>query len=115
MSSIENAAGAANLSAETIRDWHSAECDASGDFVADRRNFARFWQASRRLIDGLPPKTKRSQPQAIIADEIRRTARQSRERFLQRHVEAVYAALTQNFSQFVRVEDLVRNAATAFP
>jgi thioesterase DpgC len=115
MSSIENAAGAANLSAKTIRDWRSAECDASGDFVADRRNFARFWQTSRRLVDGLPPKAKRSQPQAIVADEIRRTARQSRERFLQRHVEAVYAALTQNFSQFVRVEDLVRNAATAFP
>lgn len=42
-------------------------------------------------------------------------ARQSRERFLQRHVEAVYGALTRNFSQFVRVEDLLRNATVAFP
>jgi thioesterase DpgC len=115
MTSTENAAVAANIPAETIRDWRSTACDASGDFVADRLSFARFWQRSRHLIDGLPPKAKRSEPQAVVADEIRRAARQSRERFLQRHVEAVYAALTQNFSQFVRVEDLVRNAAIAFP
>ena len=115
MTSIENAAGAANIPADTIRNWRSTACETTGDFGADRSNFARFWQASRQLIDGLPPKAKRDGPQSLVADEVRRTARQSRERFLQRHVEAVYSALTQNFSQFVRVEALARNAAGAFP
>ena len=115
MTAIENAAAAANIPPDAIRDWRSAQCDASGDFGADRRNFARFWQSSQQLIDGLPPKVKRSVPQAAVADEVRRAARASRERFLQRHVEPVYAVLTRNFSQFVRVEELVRNAAVAFP
>lgn len=115
MTSIENAADAANIPADTVRNWRSAACEATGDFGADRSNFARFWQVSRQLIDSLPPKAQRNAPQGLVADEVRRAARQSRERFLQRHVEAVYSALTQNFSQFVRAEALVRNAADAFP
>jgi thioesterase DpgC len=115
MTSIETAAGAANIPLEMIQDWRSVASETSGDFGADRRNFARFWQTSQRLIDGLPPKAKRSKPQALVADEVRRAARRSRERFLQHHAEAVYSMLTQNFSQHVRVEDLMRKAADGFP
>lgn len=38
-----------------------------------------------------------------------------RERFLRGSVEAVYGALTEGFTRFVRVEDLVRLAAEAYP
>src|SRR5262249_17666834 len=38
-------------------------------------------------------------------------ARELRETFLRAHVEAVYAAVTHDFSRFVRVEDLVFAAA----
>jgi (3,5-dihydroxyphenyl)acetyl-CoA 1,2-dioxygenase len=43
------------------------------------------------------------------------TDRPARERFLQEHVEEIYAALTDSFTRFVRVEDLVHSAAEAYP
>src|SRR5262249_48778467 len=42
-------------------------------------------------------------------------ARELRERFLRAHVGAVYAAVTHDFSRFVRVEDLVYAAADVAP
>jgi thioesterase DpgC len=41
--------------------------------------------------------------------------RPARDRFLRENVEDVYAALTENFTRFVRVEDLVRQAADTYP
>ncbi|MDR3533616.1 MAG: enoyl-CoA hydratase/isomerase family protein [Rhodopila sp.] len=41
--------------------------------------------------------------------------RSAREHFLREHVEAVYARLTNDFTRFVRVEDLVHHAAEAYP
>lgn len=87
----------------------------ANDFAVDRQSFAEFWKKSRQLIESLPLKSKRSEAQGRVAEEVHRSARQSRERFLQRHVEAVYTALTKNLSQFVRVEELVSAAAAAFP
>ncbi|HLJ72566.1 MAG TPA: enoyl-CoA hydratase/isomerase family protein, partial [Roseiarcus sp.] len=46
---------------------------------------------------------------------IRGRARESRQRFLAAYAEKVYATLTHDFSRFVRVEELVLDAADAFP
>src|SRR5215467_9308262 len=115
MTSIESAAASANVSPDIMRSWRSATPDASGDFVADRQSFAEFWLRSRQLIECLPPKPKRNEAQAVVAAEVHAAARQSRERFLRQHVEAVYAVLTQNLSRFVRVEHLLGAAADMFP
>ncbi len=115
MTSIETAVIAANISPDIVRTWRAAAPDASGDFASDRQKFAEFWLKSRQLIESLPSKPKRNEAQGLVAEQVLRAARQSRERFLQCHVEAVYAVLTQNFSRFVRVEELVRAAADAFP
>src|SRR5579871_4361573 len=113
MTSIEAAAG--NVSQEAIAAWRTAAAAVSGDLGRDRQTFSAFWFKSRRLIESLPAKPARNDAQAHIAAEVDLAARQSRERFLQRHVEAVYTELTQDFSRFVRVEHLVQAAADAFP
>ncbi len=41
--------------------------------------------------------------------------RAGRDRFLREHVAAVYATLTDGMTRFVRVEELVRRAAAAYP
>ena len=115
MTSIETAAAAANIPTDTIWAWRASIPFASGKFAADRQGFGGFWLKSRQLIESLPPKPKRTEPQALLAEQIQATARQGRERFLQHHIEAVYASLTKDFARFVRVEELVRAAADAFP
>ncbi len=114
MTSIEAAAVAADMSPEIIKIWREVPV-VSGDFATDRQGFAEFWLNSRRLIETLPSKPKRSEAQALIAEQVHLAARQTRERFLQHHVESVYAALTQSYTRFVRAEDLVRMAAEKFP
>jgi thioesterase DpgC len=114
MTSLEAAAGAANIAADIIKSWRAAIPRVSDDFAADRQRFAEFWTKSRQLIENLPPKPKRSEAHVRVAEEVHRAARQSREQFLQHHVEAVYGALTKNLSEFVRVEKLVSAAAAAF-
>jgi thioesterase DpgC len=41
--------------------------------------------------------------------------RPARDRFLRKNVEAVYHTVTDGMTRFVRVEDLVRDAAEAYP
>jgi (3,5-dihydroxyphenyl)acetyl-CoA 1,2-dioxygenase len=114
MSSID-ASNIANNPSEAVTAWRAAEPRVSGDFARDRHTFSEFWQQSRQIIDALPPKSKRDEAQTLVAGELHRVARQSREQFLQRHVEAIYHDLTRNFSEFVRAEKLVRTAADVFP
>ena len=114
MSSIDTANIANNFS-DAVTAWRAAEPRVSGDFARDRATFSEFWQKSRQIIEVLPPKSERNEAQTLVAGELHRVARQSREQFLRRHIEAVYSELTENFSEFVRVERLVGAAADAFP
>jgi thioesterase DpgC len=115
MTSIKTSAPSATIPTDSINVWRAAIPAASDDFVVDRKAFQAFWLTSRQLIESLPTKSERSATQALVAEEVHRVARQGREQFLQRHIEAVYNELTQNLSQFVRVERLVHSAAEAFP
>ena len=60
-------------------------------------------------------KPARTTRQSNAAGAILQRARDARERFLRRHVEAIYAHLTLHHARFMRVEDLVFAAADAFP
>lgn len=113
--SISTTLQAAGIEAQVAEAWLTADPVTVGDFIDDRRKFSEFWRRSEQLIAHLPPKTVRSAKQATVAAAIFAQARQARERFLRRHIEAVYANLTDNFSSFVRIEQLVYAAADAFP
>ncbi|HZE10773.1 MAG TPA: enoyl-CoA hydratase/isomerase family protein [Burkholderiales bacterium] len=85
------------------------------DFAGDCARYLRYWEDSAARLAGLPAKRARSVEEARLAEEIKREARAARSRFLSAHVEAVYDRLTQNRSRFIRVEQLVYDAASLVP
>ena len=51
----------------------------------------------------------------LASGDVSDRARNSRATFLHQHADAVYAALTENRSRFVRIEELVAAAARQVP
>jgi thioesterase DpgC len=100
---------------DAIDRWRGAEPILATDFTTDRRLYSEFWRLSNDLISRLPPKPRRTVQQANAADFVFAQARNARTRFLAAHVGELYAALTQNLSRFVRVEQLVYAAAELCP
>jgi len=87
----------------------------TGDFAEDRRRHTAFWQASDAALDRLPEKAARTAAEATAAAAILEPARAARERFLRQHAGRVYAALSEDFTRFLRVEELVFAAADLVP
>jgi thioesterase DpgC len=105
----------AGVPPEAIEEWFAAEPRETSEFGEDRRLFAVYWALGDGLIARLPRKPQRNAAQAKAVAAIRARGRSSRERFLAAYVEKVYATLTHDFSRFLRVEDLVAEAAEVFP
>lgn len=100
---------------EQIDRWRAAEPADVMDFSIDRRIYSDFWRLSNNIIAKLPPKPKRTAAQAQAAAFVHDRARKARARFLAAHVGQVYALLTHNLSRFVRVQQLVYDAAELCP
>src|SRR5262249_13308671 len=67
------------------------------------------------LLARLPAKPARSSAEAEDAERIKREAREARSRFLAAHAAEVYDRVTRKRSRFVRVEELVYEAAALVP
>ena len=106
---------AAGLPADEARAWLRAEPDRTTDFSSDRTRYSGYWLASARLLAQLPPKPRRKPQEQAAAQLIQDAAREARLRFLHRHADEVYDALTVRRSRFVRVEELVTRAASVVP
>ena len=106
---------AAGLPAGEVKAWLQAEPGETIDFPADREKFSEYWRTSARLLGRLPLKPRRNASEHAAAQAIQDAARNARVRFLRRHVDAVYDALTVRRSRFVRVEELVIRAAGVVP
>jgi (3,5-dihydroxyphenyl)acetyl-CoA 1,2-dioxygenase len=106
---------AAGLPGAGIREWLQAEPGETTDFPADRRRFSNYWQKASRLVGQLPAKPRRNEVEQAAAATVAERAREARVRFLRRHGDAVYDALTVRRSRFVRLEDLVIRAAGVVP
>lgn len=87
----------------------------TADFEGDCARYSRFWEASAVRFAKLPAKPKRDAEETQTAEGIKREARAVRSRFLAAHVADVYDRLTQNRSRFIRVEQLVYDAASLVP
>jgi thioesterase DpgC len=85
------------------------------DYASDCSRYSRYWTSAAARLAKLPPKPARSADEARSAEDIKREARDARGRFLAAHAGAVYDGLTMNRSRFVRVEDLVYDAAELVP
>jgi enoyl-CoA hydratase/carnithine racemase len=112
---VSNRLVAAGLDAEAVDEWITFEPTRTADLATDRHRYSGFWQRSTALLASLPPKPRRSPAQAAAASAILTTARESRERFLSVHAEAVYDELTDRRGRHVRLEELVFAAAAAIP
>ena len=105
----------AGLDAKSVAEWAADAPRDAIDFGHDRNRYAHFWKKCDDLIGRLPRKPKRNPVEAEAANSILSAAREARERFLAAHAPALYDELTCNRSRFIRLQDLVFDAAAALP
>jgi enoyl-CoA hydratase/carnithine racemase len=105
----------AGLDTSAVDQWLAAAPRDTADFAQDRSRYRDFWKMSDDLIGRLPRKPKRTQTEAEAASLILAEARARRERFLAEHAPALYGELTRSRSRFIRLEELVFDAAAAVP
>jgi thioesterase DpgC len=106
---------AAGFSVDAATEWNDAAPDAITTFSSDRHAYSDFWLKSARLIARLPTAARRNEAEHAAATVILETARRTRTRFLNAHVEAIYDILTDRRSRGLRVEQLVAAAADVVP
>ncbi len=88
---------------------------AADNFDGDASAVSRFLLAGQALVDRLPPRPNRSVAEQAAADALVAYLRQVRVRFLRHHAGPLYARLTNDRRDFVRIEDLVYLAAGSVP
>jgi thioesterase DpgC len=76
---------------------------------------SKYWRTGADFLSKLPKKPKRTVAQQLAADIILLNCRAARERFLTQHADAIYRKLTKNLNSFLRVDDLVYDAAKLVP
>ncbi len=113
--SLPTAFDRAGLPREEVAAWLACNGSVTGDFRQDAASFSRQWRIGAALIAHLPAKPAHSEPQAVAAAQIQARDRAAREKFLGAHVETLYQRLTGEFTKFIRVEQLVRDAADIVP
>ena len=100
--------------------WKAAEPGADSravraDFPAARATLARAAERSEELLRSLPEPAERSPEQRADAARAHAAARQLRAAFLDVHADAVYDELTGDRVRRLRIDELCRVAAHAFP
>jgi (3,5-dihydroxyphenyl)acetyl-CoA 1,2-dioxygenase len=105
----------AGLPRDGIAAWQINDNAVSGDYLRDAEDCSRQWRIGAELLAKLPAKPARAAAQVSAAAAILQRDRTAREDFLRVHAETVYRRLTHDFTKFVRVEQLVRDAAVLLP
>ena len=95
--------------------WLNAAPQFRERFKRDAAAGTRFWRGGANLLAKLPKKPQRSGEQQIAADVILHLCREARERYLAAHAEGVYRKLTNKLEKFLRVDELVVEAAKLVP
>ncbi len=105
----------AGLPHDAVAAWHACDGISTGDYRRDAENFARQWRIGAELLARLPAKPSRSPAERAAASRLLDRDRAARENFLAAHAEAIYRRVTADFTKFIRVEHLVRDAAAIVP
>ncbi len=87
----------------------------AGNLDADIAAFATFWRRADEALARLPAKPIRSAGEAREAAAILDAAHSARVTFLEAHIDAVYRRLTGDLARYVRLEDLIFDAAAIVP
>jgi thioesterase DpgC len=86
-----------------------------GDFAADAAAFSSYWREQASRLARLPAKPKRNAAEFDAAEAIKQAAREARFTFLRTHARTIYDRLTDGRRKFVRLEQLVYDAADLVP
>jgi enoyl-CoA hydratase/carnithine racemase len=105
----------AGLPAKSAAMWQKAGFHVTGNFKRDAAAGTKYWRYGADLLAKLPNRPRRTAEQKLAAELILLACQRVREDFLQRHAETVYRKLTKNLAGFVRVDDLVYEAAKLIP
>ncbi|MEA2419072.1 MAG: hypothetical protein QOE60_1278 [Thermoleophilaceae bacterium] len=89
--------------------------ELSGAFEPDSAATSEYLVQGEELLSRLPERPRRNEREQAAADALAAELNAARRRFLGVHVEAVYAALTDDFALHARDEQLVYAAAERFP
>ncbi len=100
---------------EDIQAWSAGPPRVGSGWARDREAFSRFWSLAARLLAELPIKEHRSEIEQSTAQTLLDVTRRNREDFLAEYVTTVYDALTDRRTRFVRLEELVADAAVLVP
>ena len=84
---------------------------SAADFDADAAAVSRFLLAGQALVDRLPPRPARSVAELAAADALSQYLREVRTRFLRHHGATLYARLTNDRREFVRVAGDARHGS----
>jgi enoyl-CoA hydratase/carnithine racemase len=95
--------------------WMKTRLAFGRNLKRDTATVTKYWRAGADFLAKLPSKPKRTVAQQLAADVIFSNCRDSREKFLTRHADAIYRKLTKNLNNFVRVDELVYDAAKLIP
>lgn len=114
-SEVAAALGEAGLPGKTVAAWLAVDGAITGNYQTDADRLSRQWQLGDTLLQKLPRKPARTAGEAAAAAVLLERDRISRERFLARHAEAVYRRLTNDCTQFKRIETLVQDVAALLP
>jgi thioesterase DpgC len=105
----------AGLASGDASAWLAGLPELRNDFSTDSRACSNFWALGQRLRTQLPKRAARDPNHAAASELIHRAERELRERFLGLHVAELYGKLTGSGSKFLRVEELMPQAATLVP
>jgi thioesterase DpgC len=106
---------AAGLPPEDVKAWLGAATALRGDFAADAAACSALWGRGFGLRAKLPRKGARNANQTAAAALIHARERDLREQFLALHVGELYSRLTANRAKFLRVDELLPEAAKLVP
>ena len=95
--------------------WMETWPTIRNDFAADSEACSSFWSLAAALRARLPTKPARNTDQSRAAALIHRAERDLRDLFLNSHAEVLYDHLTVSRAKFLRVDELVAQAADAVP
>src|SRR5262245_20733373 len=105
----------AGFSSGDLTAWCAAHPQLRNDFGSDSAASTRFWDLSQGLRAKLPAKTARDPDGAAASALLHRAERNLREGFLDMHVEELYGKLTARGNRFLRVDELMPEAAKLVP
>jgi thioesterase DpgC len=105
----------AGFSPDDATAWCAAHPELRDDFGFDSAASTWFWDLSQGLRAKLPARAAREADGAAASALLHRSERNLRERFLDLHVEELYGRLTARGSKFLRVDELMPEAAKLVP